>query len=149
MAGDSKKIQPWYLETINGDSVPEIVDYFKKPLLILFFNLLCPGCVGRAIPFANRVALEQKNKVNVLGIHTTFEGPELTNDKISTKMKELYARFPFYRDAGLASTYYKYRAAGTPHWILTNKDGRIIQNIFGSEPNRALLRLDLSLKQLS
>jgi hypothetical protein len=63
-------------------------------------------------------------------------------------MKQLYARFPYYRDAGLASTFYNYKAAGTPHWIIADENGTIIQDIFGSDPNRALLRLDLTLKEL-
>ncbi|WP_070138147.1 TlpA family protein disulfide reductase [Crocinitomix algicola] len=143
-----QKLQPWNLETINTDFVPKIEDFIGKPLLILFFNLNCPGCVGRAIPFANRVALEYKDKVNVVGIHSNFEGPELSDEEITDKMKSLYARFPFYRDAGLASTFYTYQAGGTPHWILLDSDGAIVQNIFGSDPNRALLRLDLTLKEL-
>lgn len=143
-----QKLQPWNLETINTDFVPKIEDFIGKPLLILFFNLNCPGCVGRAIPFANRVALEYKDKVNVVGIHSNFEGPELSDEEITDKMKSLYARFPFYRDAGLASTFYSYRAGGTPHWVLVDSNGLIVQDIFGSDPNRALLRLDLTLKEL-
>jgi len=48
----------------------------------LFFYLGCPGCVGRAIPFANKMAYEHGDKMNVLGIHSNFEGPEYTNDEI-------------------------------------------------------------------
>ncbi|MCB0382565.1 MAG: hypothetical protein KDD05_04495 [Psychroserpens sp.] len=144
-----QKLRPWDLEAINSDFIPKTDDFLGKPLLILFFNLNCPGCIGRAVPFANRMALEHEDKIHVVGIHSNFEGPELTNDEITSKMKELYARFPFYRDAGLASTFYDYLAGGTPHWILADSDGVIIQDIFGSDPNRALLRLDLTLKELT
>lgn len=148
MLNAASNLEPWYLETVSGTVVPKIEDYLGTPLLILFFNLHCPGCVARAIPFANRMTLENEGKLNVIGIHSTFEGPELSDKDIVVKMEELYARFPFYRDAGLAATFYSYQAAGTPHWILADTTGRIVQNIFGSDPNRALLRLDLSLKEL-
>jgi thiol-disulfide isomerase/thioredoxin len=148
MSTTIQKLPSWTIESINNNYVPKTEDFLGKPLLLLFFSLHCPGCVGRAIPFANRIALEYADKVNVVGIHTTFEGPELSDDEIEHKMKELYARFPYYRDAGLSTTFYDYQAAGTPHWILANENGIIIKDIFGSDPNRALFRLDLALTEL-
>jgi thiol-disulfide isomerase/thioredoxin len=148
MSATIQKLRPWNLEAIHNDYVPKTEDFLGKPLLILFFNLYCPGCVGRAIPFANRIALEYVDKVHVIGIHTNFEAPELSDDEIEHKMQELYARFHYYRDAGLATTFYNYQAGGTPNWILADKNGIIIQDIFGSDPNRALLRFDLSLAEL-
>lgn len=143
-----QKLIPFTLESIQGDNVPSVESFKGKPLLLLFYYLGCPGCVGRAVPFANRMALEYDKKLSVIGIHSNFEGPELANEAIIGKMNELYARFPFYRDAGLATTFHDYGAAGTPHWILADENGVILQDIFGSDPNRALLRLDLSLKEL-
>ena len=44
------KILPaWEIEPIFGQSVPDLNDFHGKPLLILFFSLGCPGCLGRAI----------------------------------------------------------------------------------------------------
>lgn len=60
----------WKLEQIFGDTVPNVEDYKGKPLLILFFNIGCPGCKGRALPYANRVIVENGDNVNVIGIHT-------------------------------------------------------------------------------
>ena len=52
-----KPLPSWYLAPIFGESIPKPDDFKGKPLLILFFYLGCPGCVGRAIPFANRVVV--------------------------------------------------------------------------------------------
>ena len=39
-------------------------------------------------------------------------------------------------------------AGGTPHWILVDESGAVVYSIFGSDPNNALLRLDLSMEEL-
>ena len=66
-----KMLPDWSIETIFGDDKPPTAnDFLGKPLLILFFSLGCPGCLGRAIPYANRVVYENGDNINVLGIHT-------------------------------------------------------------------------------
>lgn len=141
------EIQPWHLEGLKNEKVPHYTDFKGKPLLILFFYLSCPGCIGRAIPFANSMVYEHKDKINVLGIHTNFEGPEYSDDDIISTLQSLHVRFRFFKDAGLATTFHDYQAAGTPHWILVNKDSKIIRSIFGSDPNRALLWLDYAIRE--
>lgn len=143
----NNQIQPWYLESIDGRIVPDYDAFKGKPLLILFFYLGCPGCIGRAIPFANKMAYEHPDSMNVLGIHSNFEGPEYSDDEITAHLTSLHVRFPVFRDAGLATTFYDYQAGGTPHWVLVNKDGKVIRSIFGSDPNRALLWLDYAITE--
>ena len=141
----NNEIQPWHLESLRNEKVPHYTDFKGKPLLILFFYLGCPGCTGRAIPFANRMVLEHGDKINVLGIHSNFEGPEYSNDNVISTLNSLHVKFPFFKDSGFATTFHDYQAAGTPHWILVNKDGKVIRSIFGSDPNRALLWLDYAI----
>lgn len=143
----NNKIQPWNIESLGQEDVPHYEEFIGKPLLILFFYLGCPGCTARAIPFANKMVYEHTDKINVIGIHSNFEGPEYDNNDIIERLKSLYVRFPVFKDSGLASTFYTYQAAGTPHWILVDKTGHVIQTIFGSDPNRALLRLDYALTE--
>ena len=143
----NNEIQPWHIESVGSTEVPNPTDFKGKPLLILFFYLGCPGCIGRAIPFANKMVYEYQDKINVLGIHSNVEGPEYSDADIIETLKSLYARFPFFKDAGFATTFHDYQAAGTPHWILVNKDGIVIRSIFGSDPNRALLRLDYAIAE--
>ena len=92
---------------------------------------------------------EQGDKIQVIGIHSNFEGPEYSDKEIIDEMQKLYSRFPCYRDAGLATTFYDYRAGGTPHWILVDAEGIVRDSMFGSDPNRALLRLDYLIMELN
>jgi len=114
----------------------------------LFFNLGCPGCKGRALPYANRVVVENGENVNVVGIHTRFEGPEYMLEDFQKAKEDYFIRWPFYKDDGQASTFHKYEAGGTPHWILLNEEGKLEYSIFGSDLNNALLRLDLRINEL-
>ncbi len=138
----------WSIENIEEGVLPQVSDFGGKPLIVLLFSLQCPGCIGRAIPYANRLVYENTDKINVLGIHTHFEGPEKTLEELIEAKEQYFIRFPYYKDSGFAETFYTYEAGGTPHWIIVDKDGIVIESIFGSDPNRALLRIDLHLKQL-
>lgn len=140
-------ILPWHLEPLGQKEVPSPADHIGKPLLILFFYLGCPGCIARAVPFANRMAFEHGERISILGIHSNTEGPEYTDEEIMEKLEALHVRFPVFRDAGFATTFFDYQAAGTPHWILANSEGRVVRSIFGSDVNRALLRLDYAINE--
>jgi thiol-disulfide isomerase/thioredoxin len=144
-----KPLPKWSVETIfSEEKVPVVKDYLGKPLLILFFNLGCPGCLGRAIPYANRIVFENGDKINVLGIHTDFEGIDFKQERFEKAREEFYFRFPFFKDLNYDTTFLNYGAGGTPHWVLTDKNGNIAYSIFGSDPNNALLRLDLKMNEL-
>lgn len=144
----NKPIPDWNIEKIFDEEPPVVKSFEGKPLVILLFSLQCPGCIGRAVPYANRLVYENQDKLSVIGIHTHFEGPEKTIDELKQAKDELYIRFPYFKDSGFAETFHTYEAGGTPHWIIVDKNGIIIESIFGSDPNRALLRIDLHLKQI-
>lgn len=150
MTGLSKKelIKGWKLKGINGLQVPEITTFSGKPLLLLFFNLGCPGCKGRALPFANSMVVEHGDKINVCGIHTNFEGLDFTDDELIRAKDTYYIRFLYFRDFNFNTTFINYEAGGTPHWILTDSTLKPVYSIFGSDPNNALLRLELKIKEL-
>ena len=112
------------------------------------FSLGCPGCIGRAIPFANRMAYENPEALQVLGIHTNFEGVDFTLEEFQQAKESLFIRFPIFKDQNFNTTFLNYEAGGTPHWLLVNKAGELVYSIFGSDPNNALLRLDLRIKEL-
>ncbi len=143
-----KELPKWSLETIFGEDVPSPDSYKGKPLLILIFSLGCPGCLGRAVPYANRMVFEHGNKLNVIGIHTNFEGVDISKDQFEIAKEELYMRFPFFKDENYDTTFLNYGAGGTPHWLLVDEEGNVQYSIFGSDPNNALLRLDLKIKEV-
>jgi chromate reductase len=142
-----KPLPEWALESVFGDEVPKVADFKGKPLLILFFYMGCLGCKSRAIPFANRTVYEDKG-VQVLGIHTRFEGKSYTDEALKAAKEEYTIRFPFFRDKEHAQTFWKYQAPGTPHWVLIDENGIVNYALFGSEPNNALLRLDLKMAEI-
>ncbi|RZN83406.1 MAG: TlpA family protein disulfide reductase [Winogradskyella sp.] len=137
----------FYLEPIFKSSIPKLESFKGKPLLVLFFYLGCPGCKGRAIPFANKLVYE-KTPINLIGIHSRFEGKEYSNEELKAAKDEFYIRFPYYSDKNNNDTFREFETGGTPHWILFNKEGEVVQSIFGSDPNKALLRIDLKIKEL-
>ncbi|MGB1039353.1 MAG: peroxiredoxin family protein [Flavobacteriales bacterium] len=143
------KLPKWKIAPIiEGESIPEVSDYIGRPFIIVFFSLNCPGCLGRAIPFANRIVFENEEYINVIGIHTHFEGPETTTKRLLDAKEEFFIRFPYYKDTGFAATFHSFKAGGTPHWIVVDEQGIIKESVFGSDPNRALLKLDYLIEEL-
>ena len=140
-------IPEWELSSILGEDVPTIASLNGKPILILVFSFGCPGCVGRAVPFANRMVVEYGKKINVVGIHSNFESKEFTKEQFQKAKDQFYIRFPFYKDKK-NSTFSRYKAGGTPHWYLIDKNGKVVYSIFGSDPNKALMRLDFKIMEL-
>lgn len=90
-----KPLPDWTLEKIFEEDIPNKEAFLGKPLLILLFSLGCPGCIGRAIPYANRVVYENGDNIHVLGIHTDFEGNDFSQEKFIEAKKEFFIRFPF------------------------------------------------------
>jgi peroxiredoxin len=138
----------WSLETIHGETVPTLTSFRGKPLLILFFDMDCPGCKGRAIPFANRLIVEKRG-VEIIGIHSKFKGGPIDWQELKDAKQKYYFRFPYFQDAQLSSTFFRFRALGTPHWFLLDENGKTVFSLFGSDPNNGLLKLDLAIEELT
>lgn len=145
--GEGLPLPEWELESIDRSPVPKVSDFRGKPLLILFYYLGCPGCKGRALPYANRIVYDDLG-IQVLGIHTRFDGPMYSDEEILASNAEFYVRFPVFRDKDFARTYFRYEALGTPHWVLVDGEGKVVKSMFGSDPNNALLRLDLKIQEM-
>lgn len=143
-----ERIPDWKIVSIFDEPIPNTINFLGSPLLILFFNLGCPGCLGRAIPYANRVVYEKGDKINVIGIHTNFEGIDFTNQQFQLAKEQYYFKFPFFKDFNFNTTFLDYGAGGTPHWVLVDAQGIVSYSIFGSEPNNALLRLQYKINEL-
>ncbi len=135
----------WTIESINDSKMPKLTDFSGEPVLMLFFNIGCPACLGRAVPYALKLKKQFPN-LKLLGIHTRFEGREYPSEQIQLNLDRLKVDFPVVLDQG-HQTWSAYEAGGTPHWVLINEKGEIEKSIFGSMPN-ALQRLDYSLIEL-
>ncbi len=138
----------WSLDAIFGDEVPSIRSYQGKPLLIMFFSLGCPGCIGRSIPYANRVVFEKGDQMSVIGIHTDFHQTGFETAQFIKAKDDFFMRYPFYQDQNYDKTFKDYGAGGTPHWILLDAHGVVQYSLFGSDPNNALLKLDYKIEEV-
>lgn len=141
-------LPPWSLESIGYDPVPTLEAFRGTPLLILIFDLDCPGCLGRALPYANRVVFEERG-VNVLGIHSRFKAKPISLERVQNAKVQFHIRFPYFQDADSSSTFHRYSSLGTPHWLLVDAEGRLTFSLFGSDPNNGLLKLDLAIEELT
>ena len=139
------KAPSWNLKSLKDSEVPALKNYRGGALLLLFFNIGCPSCLGRAVPKALKLKQEFPD-LQILGIHTRFEGREYPAEQIQLNLNRLKVDFPVVVDQG-HETWSAYDAGGTPHWVLINKNGEIEKSIFGSMPN-SIQRLDYSLIEL-
>ena len=139
------KAPAWNIESIDDSKIPVLSDFSGKSLLVLFFNIGCLTCLGRAVPYALKLQ-KQFPKLKIIGIHTSFEGREFSADQIKANIDHLKVDFPVVADLN-HQTWSDYEAGGTPHWVLINANGEIEKSIFGSMPN-ALQRLDYSLIEI-
>lgn len=129
-----------YLEKIISET-PQVSELRGKPLVLLLFNFGCPGCIYRAIPFMNELLKKHQNEINFLGVHTNHEGVDFSKEEIQKFQLEFKIEFLLYKDKNYNDFYYKYNAAGTPHWFIFNKELKLIYNMFGSDPDRGLQKL--------
>ncbi|MDO5664637.1 MAG: redoxin domain-containing protein [Bacteroidia bacterium] len=134
------------VKSLDGKTVNLIDIYHGKPLLILFFNIQCLGCVGRAIPLAFDYLQEFKS-LNVVAIHTLFGKEIVTKDDIINIFTNKELPFPIYFDIE-KTNYEKFECEGTPHWILMDSEGNVNRSIFGSQEN-AQTRLIYALEELT
>lgn len=102
------------------------------------FQMLCPGCVERGLPQAQRIAqLFPRDEVAVIGLHTVFEHHEAMKPvSLAAFIHEYQFDFPVgidrpATDGPLPQTMTVYRMKGTPTLILIDRRGRLRQHRFG------------------
>jgi peroxiredoxin len=110
------------------------------------FQMLCPGCVSRAIPQMKAVhELFAKQGVLVVGLHTVFEHHAAMKPvSLRAFLLENQIRFPVGVDTPaddggpIPQTMQTYRMQGTPTLLLIDRRGRLRQQIFGHVPDLQL-----------
>ena len=110
-----------------------------KVILVHAFQMLCPGCVARALPQAQRVAeLFADAPLAVVGLHTVFEHHEAMREvSLRAFLHEYRVRFPVGIDApgigagSIPQTMQAYGMRGTPTTVLIDAGGRLRRQYFG------------------
>lgn len=121
------------------DGPRSLEDLRGQPVLLLFFNLGCDGCMFRAIPVAREVE-KQYPEIKLIGVHSNFGAFSRDAEQVKQDLAAHDIPFEVVIDDG-HTTYDTYEAEGTPHWIYIDADGVVRRSIFGSQPN-ALQRLE-------
>jgi hypothetical protein len=117
-----------------------------RVVLLHAFQILCPACVARAIPQAQRVAeIFADAPVVVVGMHTVFEHHEAMQlPSLKAFLHEYRVTFPVGVDAPgeggdpIPRTMRAYGMRGTPTTVLIDGQGRLRRQVFGVHDDIAL-----------
>ena len=131
---------PW--ETTLWLNTPEALDLERlrgRVVLVHTFQMLCPGCVSRGLPQAQRVADAFPDALlTVVGLHTVFEHHEAMQEaSLRAFLHEYRIRFPVGIDAPgengerVPQTMRSYGLRGTPSTLLIDGKGYLRDHHFG------------------
>jgi len=135
-------------EWINTPKPLTLVGLRGKVILLHAFQMLCPGCITRALPQAQRVAdtfAEEEDAFAVVGLHTVFEHhAAMQPHALRAFVHEFRLSFPIGIDVAGADgdptpkTMRAYGMRGTPTTILIDAEGNIRKHVFGAHEDLVL-----------
>lgn len=139
-------------EWVNAAEPLDLAGLRGRVVVLLAFQMLCPGCVQDALPQLKRVhETFDPAKVAAVGLHTVFEHHEaMTPASLKAFLGEYRLTFPVgvdlpAEDGGVPTTMRAYRMQGTPTLVLIDAEGRLRQQTFGHPPD---LRLGAAIMSL-
>lgn len=116
-----------------------------KVVLAVAFQMLCPGCVAKGLPQAQRARAAFDDRLVVLGLHSVFEHHKAqgTHEALDAFLHEYRIGFPVALDAHeggdpIPRTMRAYGLRGTPSTLLIDKEGRLRLHEFGHVEDMAL-----------
>jgi thiol-disulfide isomerase/thioredoxin len=125
---------------------------WTQPGLVMFFNLECPSCVSRGIPFIKRLYTEFGDRANILAVHTSRGHRLLPREDVEPQLVRFvqqYARLPFPVALDLSGDLARaYATEGTPHTLAFAAGGEVLRSVYGSQDN-AQTRLEYLLAELT
>lgn len=119
-----------------------------RVVIVVAFQMLCPGCVEHALPQAKRLAARfRPEEVTVLGLHSVFEHHHaMPPEALEVFVSEFRLPFPVAVDApqgdGPPSTMTAYQMQGTPTLLVFDRAGRLRRHYFG-QPDDILLAAEI------
>jgi len=128
-------------------AAPLTLDVLNGRLVVLVaFQMLCPGCVARTIPLAQRLhQIFVPDELAVVGLHTVFEHHDvMTPEALEVFLGEYRVGFPVGVDtpdpdgAPIPLTMRAYGMQGTPTLVLIDAHGRRRAQHFGTHDELAL-----------
>ena len=116
-----------------------LADLRGRVVVVLAFQMLCPGCVSRAIP--QMLAVRQTfapDDVAVIGLHTVFEHHDgMGPASLKAFLHEYRVTFPVGIDradpagGSMPVTMARYAMGGTPTVLVIDREGLLIEQAFG------------------
>lgn len=143
---------PWLTDWIHGAPLPEPTRW-ARPGVALLFNLECPGCVSRAMPWFKRAArraaavgeADGGAGVQLFAVHTAYGHRQLEREAVAPQLQHYassFAELPFPVALDLSGAWASAMGAeGTPHWFVWDAQGTLERSVYGSQEN-ALTRLE-------
>jgi hypothetical protein len=126
-------VSQWF----NTDRELTLAGLRGQVVVIEAFQMLCPGCVSRGLPQAQRVEATFGKDLTVLGLHTVFEHHEaMTAVSLAAFLHEYRVGFPVGVDSAepensIPLTMRRYALQGTPSLLVIDRAGRLRINAFG------------------
>lgn len=131
---------PSHGETLKR--TPDAESLRGRVVVVLAFQMLCPGCVANALPLAMRAhRLFPRERVAILGMHTVFEHHDaMTPTALRAFMHEYRVPFPVAVDrpgtgghgiGAIPQTMRAFEMRGTPTWLLFDAQGALRRQVFG------------------
>ena len=112
-------------------------DLRGRVVVVIAFQMLCPGCVSHALPQAQRLARQfSEEEVAVIGLHSVFEHHEaMTPTALEAFIHEYRWEFPIAVDTPVGTdiprTMASYEMRGTPTLLMFDRQGRLRRHYFG------------------
>ena len=131
---------PWQVQQwLNTPEPITLAGLRGRVVLVIAFQMLCPGCVSRGLPQALRAhSLFAGSDLAVIGLHTVFEHQEAQGSRaaLAAFLHEYRIGFPVGIDApsaygGLPQTMQAYNMQGTPTTLLIDRKGQLRLHHFG------------------
>ena len=123
----------------NSDQVLTLEELRGRVVVLVAFQMLCPGCVAQTIPLAQR--LDQtfdRNELAVLGLHTVFEHHDVMTPKaLEVFLSEYRVSFPVGCDTpdpnggAIPLSMRAYGMQGTPTLVMIDSQGHRRAQHFG------------------
>ncbi len=133
---------------LNSKEPVTLAGLKDKVVVLVAFQMLCPGCVEHGLPQAKRLRERfRSDQVAVIGLHTVFEHHDvMTPAALEVFMHEYRWPFPVGIDApdgnGIPKTMAAYQMQGTPTLLLFDKAGRLRRHYFG-RPDDMMLAAEI------
>lgn len=125
-------------QVFNAPEAPRLADHKGKVVVLLAFQMLCPGSLRHSLPQVERIARTfSSDEVAVIGLHMVFENhkdmtPSLLEPFLKTERITIPVAVDAPDDSGIPKTMAAYGMQGTPTLLVFDRQGRLRRHYLGS-----------------